>query len=89
MYAEALVLSMVAEIPREIAGPPGLPAIGVLILLPPPLPPMPMMKPLLTNLMVSPAANPVPKVRAGLAVLVEYTYTPELTYTVRSVIPAM
>jgi hypothetical protein len=58
--------------PKLMAGPPGLPGVDGLIEPPKtPSPPLPIMKPLLTNVMASPAVAPE-IVKAGVAVSVEY-----------------
>jgi hypothetical protein len=58
------------------------------LLLPPPSPPLPTIKPLLTNFTVSPVAPPV-SVSAGFALLSEYIYYVLLRVTVISDVPAL
>jgi hypothetical protein len=68
-----------------IAGPPDVPAVNEAR---PPVPPLPMIKPLFTSVSVSPAERPPFIVKAGTLVESDQTYTPELTCMTTSVIPA-
>jgi hypothetical protein len=67
MYADALVLLIVVVYPSCKAMPPFPPALPVKV---PPTPPIPMMNPLLTTVMVSPDVPP-DKVKPGVPVPVE------------------
>jgi hypothetical protein len=82
MYAEPFVLFIVVLNPRLNATPPASPLLPAC-----PSPPRPQINPLLTKVSVSPVVPPE-RERPGVPVLVEYTYTPELTVTVTSDVPA-